>query len=215
MLFRHVHNDGFYGYKVLLEGETAKIEKKWGIPNVSKFTPDPRYLMKNCSQVHAPVSFNDRTYMAGYIYHCATGDVLSGPDWNPKGKIIDHVTGKEKKPTHEHTVQAMGTPGTVIQYLVAGDRIFGVDTATEHYNRKPYFRDLTIRAPATMQIFSLDGKKLFETILRNPPFDHPALQRVNEQGIFPNFFSYSGSFGIGQDALYVRGVTHLWCLSEK
>jgi hypothetical protein len=41
------------------------------------------------------------------------------------------------------------------------------------------------------------------------------MQRIHNQGIFATGFSYSGSFSIGRDALYVRGGTHLWCLSEE
>jgi hypothetical protein len=213
MLFKHVHNDGLYGYKVLLDGETAKIEKKWGIPNVGKFTPDPRYLMKNCSQEHASVSFNDRTYIAGSIYHCTTGDVLAGGDWNPKSKIIDHVTGKEKTPTHEHAVKDHATPATRMQCLLADGRVYGV--VADMVDRKPYWKDMSVHSRATVQIFSVEGKKLNEGHVSQPPYDHPAMKRMHEQGIYADYFSMAGSFSIGQDALYVRGVTHLWCLSEK
>ena len=211
MISRNIQEYGYYGIKVRMQDDAATAEKVWGIP--FGFTPQPRYRWRKLAGIHASVSYRGRIYDDGYIFDCTTGDIIAGQDGIPSAPIIDAVTGKEKKATHEHVVKEIGTPASRMHYLIANDMVYGC--TDDGIRNQYYWKDMSKRTIARQEIFSLDGKKVFAGHVSNPPFNHPAMQRIHNQGIFATGFSYSGSFSIGRDALYVRGGTHLWCLSEE
>jgi hypothetical protein len=211
MIFRNIVEYGYFGIKVRLRDDVASAKKVWGIP--FGFTPRPRYGWGKLGGIHAPVSYRGRIYDDGFIIDCTTGDIIAGRDGLPSAPIIDAVTGKEKKATHEHVVKEFGTPRTMMHYLIANDLVYGCKV--DEIRNQPFWKDMSKRCRADLEIFSLDGKKVYAGHVSNPPFDHPAMQRIHNQGIFAYGFSLSASFSIGRDALYVRGGTHLWCLSEE
>jgi hypothetical protein len=137
-------------------------------------------------------------YNQGRLYHHA-------------GFILDSATGRLIAGSAKGD-GSRAVPNTKSLLAVAGGCIYGLyDTDQGHFAGT---------APKTnrgvLSVYSLEGKKVGETVLLNAPAEGEKQRQVACQNQVPVWgFSYGPTFTFSGNRIFVRSNDYLWCIGKK